>query len=82
MRLSKLNSNIDMSRSLHFSYRFLVLNFFEIINLFLKILSSVTQKSISNLFYCNFNLKTSYPKHVKFESAKNIRMVQLLKLYT
>ena len=39
---------------------------FEIKNLFLKILSLVTQKSINNLFYCNFNLKTLNSKHVKF----------------
>ena len=41
--------------------------FFEMINLFSKILSLVTQKSISNLFYYNFNLKTLNSKNIKFE---------------
>ena len=34
------------------------LKIFEIANLFSKILSLVTQKSISNLFYSNLTLKT------------------------
>ena len=45
---------------------------FEITNLFLKILSLVTQKNISNLFYYNLNLKTLNSKNVKFgEYGKN-----------
>ena len=39
---------------------------FEITNLFSKILSLVTQKSISNLFYSNLTLKTLNSKNVKF----------------
>ena len=39
---------------------------FEITNLFSKILSLVTQKSISNLFYCNLTLKPLNSKNVKF----------------
>ena len=45
---------------------------FEITNLFSKILSLVTQKSISNLFYSNLTLKTLNSKNVKFgEYEKN-----------
>ena len=40
---------------------------FEITNLFLKILSLITQKSISNLFYSNLTFKTLNSKNVKFE---------------
>ena len=39
---------------------------FEITNLFSKVLSLVTQKSISNLFYSNLTLKTLNSKNVKF----------------
>ena len=42
------------------------LKIFEIANLFSKILSLVTQKSISNLFYSNLILKTLNSKNVKF----------------
>ena len=42
------------------------LKIFEIANLFSKILSLVTQKSISNLFYCNLTLKTLNLENVKF----------------
>ena len=45
---------------------------FEITNLWLKILSLVTQKSISNLFYCNFNLKTINSKTIKFGEYEKI----------
>ena len=48
---------------------------FEITNLWLKILSLVTQKSISNLFYCNLNLKTLNSKNVKFEDTEKIRTI-------
>ena len=45
---------------------------FKITNLFSKLLSVVTQKSISNLFYCNLNLKTFNSRNVKFgEYEKN-----------
>ena len=43
---------------------------FEITNLFLKILSLVTKKSISNLFYCNLKLKTLNSKNVNLESTE------------
>ena len=39
---------------------------FEITNLFSKMLSLVTQKSISNLFHCNLTLKTLNSQNVKF----------------
>ena len=39
---------------------------FEITNLFSKILSLVTEKSISNLFYFNLTLKTLNSKNVNF----------------
>ena len=45
---------------------------FEITNLFSKILSFVTQKSISNLFYYNLNLNALNSINVKFgEYEKN-----------
>ena len=43
------------------------LKIFEITNLFSKILSLVTQNSISNLFYSNLTFKTLNSKNVKFE---------------
>ena len=49
-----------------FFISFFCFKFFEITNLFSKILSLVTQKSISNLFYSNLTLKTLNSKNVKF----------------
>ena len=48
---------------------------FEITNLFLKILSFVTQKSVSNLFYYNLNLNALNSINVNLESMRKIRMI-------
>ena len=48
---------------------------FEITNLFSKILSFVTQKSISNLFYYNLNLNALNSINVNLESMRKIRMI-------
>ena len=60
--VSSSHFNTCLVRWSHFSYPF-----FEITNLFLKIVSLATKMGIDNLFYYNFNLKILNSKNINFE---------------
>ena len=49
-----------------FFISFFCFKFFEITNLFFKIVSLATKKGIDNLFYYNFNLKILNSKNINF----------------